>query len=495
MEGKVIRLFLLVVAVLVGTSTSSIAQTRCDNPRDFAGQDKIVGGRVAQLENWPGQVSLRSFDPSESAYIYFCGGTLIADQWVLTAAHCVDSLARTSDGRFVRAGEGIADIVIDLEDLRDATSDNVRRIADVIVHENYTRATRGDDIALVELARPWTGRSSRLSMSRRTDPAEAWVTPLMVAGFGTQSFGGPLEPYRKRTGEIFLAGSPELLETVVPLTDPAACQQVYADSVIGDGQICAGYAQGGRDSCQGDSGGPLVTFDRRGCPFQVGVVSWGAGCAEANAYGVYTRISAYADWITQHTGPLDRIRLDEAPAVTADPNELVDKVFSQLKAELEPAQGRAAITINRGTKVQLGEDAVFDITSRVPGRVLLIDINAEGKVAQLFPNPFSDGKRVSGGETFTVPDQASYRFPAQEPLGRGKLVALVVPDSFNMAALKRARREKGFGVAAALSYFQNLIQLIRNATGAKGFGVVGTDAGDDSLSGWAMADLDYEIVR
>jgi secreted trypsin-like serine protease len=278
MEGKVIRLFLLVAAVLVSTSTSSIAQTRCDNPRDFAGQDKIVGGRVAQLENWPGQVSLRSFDPSESAYIYFCGGTLIADQWVLTAAHCVDSLARTSDGRFVRAGEGIADIVIDLEDLRDATSDSVRRIADVIVHENYTRATRGDDIALVELARPWTGRSSRLSMSRRTDPAEAWVTPLMVAGFGTQSFGGPLEPYRKRTGEIFLAGSPELLETVVPLTDPAACQQVYADSVIGDGQICAGYAQGGRDwrglrstryTYVMDHDGPWLLYDNAVDPYQL----------------------------------------------------------------------------------------------------------------------------------------------------------------------------------------------------------------------------------
>jgi secreted trypsin-like serine protease len=490
-----IRLAILVITFLSVSFSSSVAQTRCDKPRNFTGQDKIVGGRLAQLENWPGQISLRSFDPSENAYIYFCGGTLIADNWVLTAAHCVDSLARTGDDRFVRGRSGVADVVIGVEDLRDADSDNVRQIADVIVHENYSRATRGDDIALVKLARPWTASTTRLSMSPRTDPAEAWVTPLMVAGFGTQSFGGDLELFRKRNGSLFRAGSRELLETVVPLSDPASCQQVYADSTIGPGQICAGYAQGGRDSCQGDSGGPLVTFDRRGCPYQVGIVSWGAGCAMANAYGVYTRISAYADWITRHTGPLDRIRLDEAAAVTAAPNALVDQVFSQLKAELEPALGRAGVSINRGTKVQLGEDAVFRITSQVPGRLLLIDINAEGKVAQLYPNEFSEGKRLEAGETFTVPDKASYRFPAQEPVGRGKLVALVVPDSFNMAALDRARRTKGFGVAAALSYFQNLIQLIRNATGAKGFGLVATGAGDDSLPGWALGDLDYEIVR
>jgi secreted trypsin-like serine protease len=74
--------------------------------------------------------------------------------------------------------------------------------------------------------------------------------------------------------------------------------------VIGPGQICAGLEEGTRDSCQGDSGGPLIASDKTGCPWQVGVVSWGYGCAEKNAYGVYTRVSHHAGWIQKHTGPL-----------------------------------------------------------------------------------------------------------------------------------------------------------------------------------------------
>jgi hypothetical protein len=141
----------------------------------------------------------------------------------------------------------------------------------------------------------------------------------------------------------------------------------------------------------------------------------------------------------------------------------------------------------------------FTIKGEIAGRPLLIDINANGDVAQLFPNQFSAGNQIEAGGKFSVPDNEAYRFPAQEPTGRGKLVALIVPEAFNMKALDEAKRSKGFGVEANLSYLQNLIKLIRIARGEKGFGVEATASppgtNEGETKGWALADLDYEIVK
>jgi hypothetical protein len=131
--------------------------------------------------------------------------------------------------------------------------------------------------------------------------------------------------------------------------------------------------------------------------------------------------------------------------------------------------------------------------------LLLIDINAHGDVAQLYPNQFSAGTQMGAGSEFSVPDNNAYSFPAQEPTGSGKLVALIVPEAFNMKALNEAKRVRGFGVAENLSYLQNLIKLIRIVRGERGFGVAATGEAPDTDTaeavGWALADLDYEITR
>ena len=89
---------------------------------------------------------------------------------------------------------------------------------------------------------------------------------------------------------------PSILQKVtVPFVDEATCKDAYGSSSITDGMICAGRK--GKDSCQGDSGGPMVNMNGE----QVGIVSWGYGCAAAGYPGVYTRVSNYASWIENHS--------------------------------------------------------------------------------------------------------------------------------------------------------------------------------------------------
>jgi secreted trypsin-like serine protease len=484
-----VRLFLSsLLCVLFIAPLCVVAQTQCEQPRDFAARDKVVGGRPALLGNWPGLVSLRVREGTRP--IYICGGTLITRDTVLTAAHCVEDLAQRGQDWVDPRGR-IAEIMIGTADLRAVEPRDIRPVASIIRHEGYTSAARGNDIALIRLRNAADGAQSRLSVTPQSDPSEASTTPMMVAGFGAEHDGGGLREFRDAKGATFLAATERLLETVMPLADGKSCKSAYPASEVGTGQICAGYVQGGMDACQGDSGGPLVAFDRKGCPYQVGVVSWGAGCAKPNAYGVYTRVSAYASWISQHAGNVRAVSLDEVSTPPASSSELVDRAFSQLDAVLKPAKGRAKVAINGGDKVKVGDAAAFSVMSTIAGRVLLIDINARGEVLQLFPNDFGAARRIEPGSPIAVPGDAGFVLRVQEPLGRGKLIAVVAPDGFNMEALQTVKGVKGFTVEAALPYLQNLIQLIRVATGTKGF----TIEPGGAMPGWGFADLDYEVVR
>ena len=466
--------------------SAASAAPNCSDPRNFKATAKIVGGRLAQIENWPGQAVLRAV--RSSGPYYFCGGTLINRTTVLTAAHCVADF--TQSGNDWYRGDGRVEVVLQRDDLQTVKEADVRTIAKVVKHEQYAGPSRGNDIALVELSRPWDGPVSRLALSPKADPAKAWVTPLMVAGFGIEGDGGDLKQFRANDGQSFAAGSARLLETAVPLTDEASCQKVYSSASVGAGQVCAGFVDGGKDSCQGDSGGPLVAFDRQGCPYQVGVVSWGNGCAQANAYGIYTRVSAFADWIRLKTGETRAVELDDVNGPTGTPNDAVEGIFGQLESVLRTAQGHPVVAINGGTKVRLGDAAVFTVKTDIEGRVLLIDIDAKGEVTQLLPNDYASSKPVAAGATIAVPGQANFNLRVQEPTGRGKLIAIVVPGSFNMEALKVAKGEKGLAVEAKLSYLENLIKLIHNASG-RGIRIEPVNVND----GFGFAGIDYEIVR
>jgi secreted trypsin-like serine protease len=187
---------------------------------------------------------------------YFCGGSIIAQRWVLTAAHGFKFSARGADWR-AKAGA-----------TNHATAGVWAEIDRVIVHENYNDATVENDIALVRLKLPPAGRIIPL-----VDPSATLQVgqPLEVTGWGATQEGG--------------GDSKDLLKVSVPYADTAACNEPASyDGRVSPRMICAGYREGGVDSCQGDSGGPLVWRTPDG-PALVGVVSFGDTCARKLKYG------------------------------------------------------------------------------------------------------------------------------------------------------------------------------------------------------------------
>jgi secreted trypsin-like serine protease len=481
------------VSILVTTWSVGVAQAQCEHPRDLY-KSKIVGGAPAKIVDWPGLATLRSHHPNDPHSFYFCDGTVITPTLVLTAAHCVVDLKKDQDGTYTDYRGWRIEVVVGVDDLNSVVPNNIRGVRDITVRSGYTSAPKsGDDVALITLSTPWTGTFARLSLNPKADPGAGKA--VMVGGFGAEDEQGTTISHTRSDGEVFDAASDHLREVGLPTVSEATCKATYPGTTIGPGQICAGYLQGTKDSCQGDSGGPLVAFDRHGCPYQIGIVSWGKGCAERNAYGVYTRVSAYADWLKQQTrstlSSISEADYDDETSVA-----LVKAAFSQLDAVLAPARDRASVTLNRGNTVKLHEAAVFTVNSSVPGTLILIDINADGEAMQLFPNKFSKVRQIVANRPFGIPDNTSYSFPAQEPIGRGRLVAIVAPASFDANVLVADPQEinKGFEVKAnpkSQSYLMNLIEQIRISQGAKGFGI----AASGPLPDWAIGSVEYEIVR
>ena len=265
---KFISLILLFIAVV---TTSSASDDIGSSPGDI----RIVGGQNATEGEHPWTIYLSSRSTGQN---FFCGGSLIASDWVITAAHCIFN-DDEDDVNYVVAGVYARNT---------STSANAFVVQDTFIHPEYSNSSDFNDIALLKLANPvplsLVDTYAKLP-SLSIDSANAGTDdPVKVLGWGATSEDG--------------SSSNVLQEVIVPVTTEAFCQQAYTD-IDYDVQICAGLPNGGRDSCQGDSGGPLL-FTADGEDFLAGVVSFGLGCAQPNLPGVYTRISGYLDWIASH---------------------------------------------------------------------------------------------------------------------------------------------------------------------------------------------------
>lgn len=232
--------------------------------------------------HWPWQVGLRR---SPSARFPFCGGTLIRDNVVLTAAHCFPSNPSPSS-YWVRVGD---------KDLytTESQEENIRALR-IIRHERYDKPDRHDnDIALIILSRRVTLRnnvhvaclpSTGDPPVPQTNANDRKKAECFITGWGTTRQGG----YQSNT----------LHEAEVTFYSREKCKNVYRN--LEEFQLCAGYEDGGVDTCQGDSGGPMVCRKSREDPrtFVVrGVTSYGYGCAQRGKPGVYTSVYYYMDWI------------------------------------------------------------------------------------------------------------------------------------------------------------------------------------------------------
>ena len=233
----------------------------------------IIGGERATdgEETW--MVGVVLADVQNGYYAQFCGGTLIDAHWVLTAAHCTYN----EQGQLFSANE--LEIVVNRNRLSSHSGERIA-VKQIIRHPGFDGYTYNIDLALLELAEPSTGTPVQITNAEMADGQTAYVY-----GWGVSDRGRAVDGLRK---------------VEMPIVNRQDCDVAYEayDRSVNTNMLCVGYATGGKDACTGDSGGPLIVQNYwTGEWTQHGIVSWGEGCAEAGAYGVYTNLARFKSWI------------------------------------------------------------------------------------------------------------------------------------------------------------------------------------------------------
>jgi hypothetical protein len=264
----------------------------CGNKKN---QDRIVGGENADKGEFPWIVALATAGTRKP----FCGGTIVADRFVVTAAHCFKGQYVHKDKLEVLGSSHALDVTDTKSESKKTTPEELEaldekdgtvrfQIEKYFIHPLYVRQTNDFDIAVIKLNRPID-----FTKVKKLQPAcmpslgsfdQTWEnTQATVAGWGLNDADA--------TNTMAI-----LQKLNVTIFSKKECQGFF-DERFNSRMMCAGFEEGGKDSCKGDSGGPLITQKTKNTFMLIGAVSWGEGCAAKKLPGVYVKISEVNQWI------------------------------------------------------------------------------------------------------------------------------------------------------------------------------------------------------
>lgn len=224
---------------------------------------KIAGGIPAQKGEFHFIASLRY---GSGSALHYCGGSLIAENWVLTAAHCVSLLGKIRINAYHR---------------KDSSGAEEFSVEGTFIHPGYLGGRHDNDLALIKLA----GRSSYPPIALNLTELRGDIN-FITAGWGYKEDDSLPDA---------------LIKADVPLVPPQLCSEAYADDdrvTITENMICTGYKEGGVGACPSDSGGPLILKTGDGYSL-AGVVTGGSGCGKGSNYNIYAKVSSAIDWINK----------------------------------------------------------------------------------------------------------------------------------------------------------------------------------------------------